>query len=44
VKERLAFARVLGETSPLLILVGYSNSMKFDMFRRVHGVAARHDV
>ena len=28
----LAFARVLGETSPLLILVGYSNSMNFDMF------------
>ncbi|OBK24376.1 phosphate ABC transporter, permease protein PstA [Mycobacterium asiaticum] len=28
----LALARVLGETSPLLILVGYSHAMNFDMF------------
>lgn len=28
----LALARVLGETSPLLILVGYSRAMNFDMF------------
>jgi phosphate transport system permease protein len=28
----LAVARVLGETSPLLVLVGYSRVMNFDMF------------
>ncbi len=28
----LAFARVMGETAPLLILVGYSQSMNFDLF------------
>jgi phosphate transport system permease protein len=28
----LALARVLGETSPLLILVGYARTMNFDMF------------
>ena len=28
----LALARVMGETAPLLILVGYSQSMNFDMF------------
>jgi phosphate transport system permease protein len=28
----LALARVMGETAPLLILVGYSQAMKFDMF------------
>ncbi len=28
----LALARVLGETSPLLILVGYAHAMNFDMF------------
>ncbi|OBK19063.1 phosphate ABC transporter permease PstA [Mycobacterium asiaticum] len=28
----LALARVLGETSPLLILVGYSHAINFDMF------------
>jgi phosphate transport system permease protein len=28
----LALARVMGETAPLLILVGYAASMNFDMF------------
>lgn len=28
----LALARVMGETAPLLILVGYSQSMNFNMF------------
>jgi phosphate transport system permease protein len=28
----LALARVMGETAPLLILVGYSRAMNFDMF------------
>lgn len=28
----LALARVMGETAPLLILVGYAQSMNFDMF------------
>ena len=28
----LAMARVMGETAPLLILVGYSQAMNFDMF------------
>jgi phosphate transport system permease protein len=28
----LALARVMGETAPLLILVGYSHAMNFDMF------------
>ena len=28
----LALARVMGETAPLLILVGYSQAMNFDMF------------
>lgn len=28
----LALARVLGETAPLLVLVGYSRAMNFDMF------------
>jgi phosphate transport system permease protein len=28
----LALARVMGETAPLLILVGYSQAMSFDMF------------
>ena len=29
----LALARVMGETAPLLILVGYSPAMNFDLFR-----------
>ncbi|TDC93647.1 phosphate ABC transporter permease PstA [Saccharopolyspora aridisoli] len=29
----LGLARVLGETAPLLILVGYSSSINFDLFR-----------
>lgn len=33
----LALARVMGETSPLLILVGYSQAMNFDMFRGFMG-------
>jgi phosphate transport system permease protein len=33
----LAVARVLGETAPLLILVGYSQSMNFDIFRGFMG-------
>jgi phosphate transport system permease protein len=33
----LAVARVMGETAPLLILVGYSQSMNFDMFRGFMG-------
>jgi phosphate transport system permease protein len=28
----LALARVMGETAPLLILVGYAQAMNFDMF------------
>ncbi len=36
----LALARVTGETAPLLILVGYSQAMNFDMFNGVHGFAA----
>ena len=28
----LALARVMGETAPLLILVGYSQAMNFNMF------------
>lgn len=28
----LALARVMGETAPLLVLVGYSHAMNFDMF------------
>ena len=28
----LALARVMGETAPLLMLVGYSQAMNFDMF------------
>ena len=40
----LAVARVMGETAPLLILVGYSQAMNFDIFQRVHGDAAWHDV
>jgi phosphate transport system permease protein len=28
----LALARVMGETAPLLVLVGYSQAMNFDMF------------
>jgi phosphate transport system permease protein len=28
----LALARVMGETAPLLILVGYAASINFDMF------------
>ncbi|GAA3366751.1 hypothetical protein GCM10020366_71470 [Saccharopolyspora gregorii] len=28
----LGLARVLGETAPLLILVGYSSSISYDMF------------
>ncbi|ORW24663.1 phosphate ABC transporter permease PstA [Mycobacterium palustre] len=33
----LAVARVLGETAPLLILVGYAQSMNFDIFRGFMG-------
>ncbi|BBZ50931.1 phosphate ABC transporter permease PstA [Mycobacterium heidelbergense] len=33
----LAVARVMGETAPLLILVGYSQSMNFDIFRGFMG-------
>lgn len=33
----LAVARVLGETAPLLILVGYSQSMNFDIFHGFMG-------
>ncbi|MFM9034090.1 MAG: phosphate ABC transporter permease PstA [Mycobacterium sp.] len=33
----LALARVMGETAPLLILVGYSQAMNFDMFRGFMG-------
>ena len=40
----LAVARVLGETAPLLILVGYSRTIEFRRGQRIHGVAARHDV
>lgn len=29
----LALARVMGETAPLLVLVGYSQAINFDMFR-----------
>ena len=31
----LALARVMGETAPLLILVGYAASINFDMFSRL---------
>jgi phosphate transport system permease protein len=33
----LALARVMGETAPLLILVGYAQSMNFDMFNGFMG-------
>lgn len=33
----LAMARVMGETAPLLILVGYSQAMNFDMFNGFMG-------
>ncbi len=33
----LAMARVMGETAPLLILVGYAQSMNFDIFRGFMG-------
>jgi phosphate transport system permease protein len=33
----LAVARVMGETAPLLILVGYAQSMHFDVFRGFMG-------
>ncbi|HEY7053096.1 MAG TPA: phosphate ABC transporter permease PstA [Mycobacterium sp.] len=33
----LALARVMGETAPLLILVGYSQAMNFDMFHGFMG-------
>lgn len=33
----LAMARVMGETAPLLILVGYAQSMHFDIFRDFMG-------
>ena len=33
----LALARVMGETAPLLILVGYAQAINFDLVRRVHG-------
>jgi phosphate transport system permease protein len=33
----LALARVMGETAPLLILVGYSQAMNFDMFNGFQG-------
>ncbi len=33
----LAVARVMGETAPLLILVGYAQSMNFDIFRGFMG-------
>lgn len=33
----LALARVMGETAPLLILVGYSQAMNFDIFRGFMG-------
>ena len=40
----LALARVIGETAPVLILVGYAQTINFDMFAGFHGLAARHDV
>ena len=40
----LALARVMGETAPLLILVGYAQADQLRHVQRVHGVAARHDV
>lgn len=33
----LALARVMGETAPLLVLVGYSQAMNFDMFHGFMG-------
>jgi phosphate transport system permease protein len=33
----LALARVMGETAPLLVLVGYSQAMNFDMFEGFMG-------
>ncbi len=33
----LALARVMGETAPLLVLVGYSQAINFDMFRGFMG-------
>jgi phosphate transport system permease protein len=33
----LALARVMGETAPLLVLVGYSQAMNFNMFRGFMG-------
>ena len=33
----LAVARVMGETAPLLILVGYSQAMNFDIFKGFMG-------
>ena len=40
----LALARVMGETAPLLILVGYAAGDELRHVQRVHGLAARHDV
>ena len=40
----LALARVMGETAPLLILVGYAAGDELRHVQRVHGIAARHDV
>ncbi len=40
----LALARVMGETAPVLVLVGYARSINFDVFERQHGVAAAADL
>ena len=40
----LAIARVMGETAPVLVLVGYSRSINYDVFERQHGLAAAADL
>ena len=40
----LALARVMGETAPVLVLVGYTPSINFDLFDGQHGLAAAADV
>ncbi len=40
----LALARVMGETAPVLVLVGYARSINFNVFEGQHGVAAAADL
>ena len=40
----LALARVMGETAPVLVLVGYSRSINYNAVRRQHGLTATVDL